>query len=194
VATAREVLATSNAAIGTVNLLKIPGVFADGLVQIDGLSYGASVRTSTGTPSTAPTITSPSIGLRIYDVGNEISGCTSRSGGYCVMSVNPSAAGFTGRVINLEHNVLQNLGLTNLAYEIHVNILPPAKDPIAGVVGPNGERRWAAEYTPISVSMRLKSSVTVNPLLGIDVLLTDTDVQMNLGSVSAKGCAGSTCL
>jgi hypothetical protein len=194
VSSQREVLATSRATVGTVNVLAIPGVFTDGLVRIDALDYSASVRTAAGTPSSGPSVSAPTINLRVYDTASEVSGCTSRSGGYCIISIDPSTAGFTGRTISLEHNVLQNLGLTNLEYETHINILPPAKDPAAGIEGPNGERRWSAEYTPISISSRLRTSVTVNPLLGINVLLTDTKVDVSLGSVTARGCAGSTCL
>jgi hypothetical protein len=192
VADQREVYANSAAAIGQVQAMKIPSVFPEGLVRVDALNYSASVRGSGSTPSAAPSVSAPTINLRVYDVGNEVTGCTSRSGGYCFITVNPGASGFLGMSIDFEHSVLQNLGLTELVYEVHVDILPPAKDPLNGVIGPNGERRWSAEYTPIVISSRLRTNLTV-PLVGV-VKLTDTQVDLNLGGVSAKACAGPTCL
>ncbi|MGH2760404.1 MAG: hypothetical protein ACRDKJ_12705, partial [Actinomycetota bacterium] len=112
----------------------------------------------------------------------------SHSGGYCIVSVDPTAAGFIGRTIDVTHNFTQLLGLNliNLSYTVHVDILPAAKSPIAGVVGPNGERRWSAEYTPIVVSASLDASVLGIPLI-------DADVDLNLGTVRAEACAGATC-
>jgi hypothetical protein len=75
----------------------------------------------------------------------------------------------------------------SLAYTTTIDILPPAKTDADGEIGPNGERRWTAEYTPIAVSASLDSSV-----LGISLI--DVDVDFNLGQVSAKACAGATCL
>jgi len=200
----REVSVNSTVAGGLVNVLKIPGVIPNGLIQVDGLSYGASVRGAEGTPSVAPTITSPAINLRIFDNNNALpngSVCNSRSGGYCIVSVNPSAAGFNGLSIPLQGSLNVTLGLSLLdllslglstnpvvsfTYAITVDILPAAKSPAAGVEGPNGERRWSAEYTPIVMSASLDAT-----LLGVTII--DTDVDLNLGTVRAEGCAGSTC-
>jgi hypothetical protein len=186
----REVLAGATGAMGLVHVLKIPAVIPDGLVRVDGLSYGASVRAAAGTPSAGPTVAAPTINFRVYDAGNALpdgSVCQSHSGGYCVVSVNPAAGGFTGLSIDVENTVA--VGLTNLSYETHVDVLPPAMSPPAGVVGANGERRWTAEYTPMSISSRLKVDLVVP-----DVLLTDTEVTLNLGTVKADACAGVTCL
>lgn len=187
----RETLASAQGSIGTVNILKLPGVFADGLVRVDGLTYGVAVRGAAGTPSAAPTVTSPTINMRIYDVDSQIpnGSCASRTGGYCVISVNPAAVGFTGAAFDVSTSV--NVGLTQLIYEIHVNLHPPAKDTVDGVVGPNGEKRWSAEYTPISVSARLRASLTV-PLVG-SAVLSDTTADVTLGSAKAEACAGVTC-
>lgn len=187
----REVHASSTSAAGLVNILKIPGLITDGLVRIDGIAYGASVRGAEGTPSAGPTVTAPTINMRIYDNGNKLPNgtvCRSHSGGYCIVSVNPSAAGFSGLFIDVTHNFTQVLGLNvvNLSYTTSVDILPPTKSPTAGVVGPNGERRWTAEYTPMAVSASLKASV-----LGVDII--DAEVDLNLGTVRAEACAGATC-
>jgi prepilin-type N-terminal cleavage/methylation domain-containing protein len=187
----REVYANSTAAGGLVNVLKIPGVIGDGLVRVDALDYGASVRAAEGTPSAAPTVTAPTINLRVFDNGNKLpngSVCQSHSGGYCIISVDPSAAGFTGLSINVTHNFteLVGLNLVNLSYTTSVDILPPSKSSLAGETGPNGERRWSAEYTPLTISAALDASV-----LGVSII--DADVDLNLGTVQAKGCAGATC-
>lgn len=187
----REVGVAADAAAGLVNVLKIPGVIPDGLVQVDAVDYGATVRGAEGTPSAAPAITAPVINLRIFDNGNKLpngSVCTSHSNGYCIISVDPSAAGFTGRTIDVTHNFTQLLGLNivNLSYTVHVDILPAAKSPAAGVVGPNGEKRWSAEYTPAVISAGLDASVLGVPLI-------DADVELNLGTVRAEACAGTTC-
>lgn len=187
----REIAAAADAAAGLINVLKIPGVIADGLVQVNALDYGASVRGAHGTPSAAPAVSSPVINLKVFDNGNKLpngSVCTSHSGGYCIISVDPSAVGFTGRTIDVTHNFTQLLGLNliNLSYTVHVDILPAAKSPQAGVTGPNGEKRWSAEYTPVVASASLDASV-----LGIQLI--DADVDLNLGTVRAEACAGSTC-
>jgi hypothetical protein len=74
----------------------------------------------------------------------------------------------------------------NLSYSLKLDILPPAKSPVDGVTGPNGERRWSAEYTPISVSAHLGAT-----LLGTSLI--DADVDLNFGTVRAEACAGPTC-
>lgn len=187
----REISVAADAAGGLVNVLKIPGVIADGLVRVDALDYGVSVRGADGTPSVAPTVSSPVINMRVFDNGNNLpngSVCTSHSGGYCIISVDPSAAGFTGRTIDVTHNFTQLLGLNivNLSYTVHVDILPAAKSPAAGVTGPNGEKRWSAEYTPVVISAGLDASVLGIPLI-------DADVELNLGTLRAEACAGATC-
>lgn len=202
----REVFSQASAALGTVQALKLPfGGLDDGLVQVDGISYGASVRGSEGTPSAAPAITAPTFSVRVLDNASKLgAACTtgltltpgitvSRSGTYCVFTVNPAAAGFTGLHIPVTHNFTNLLGLNvvSLAYTIEVDILPPAKDPIAGATGANGERTWTAEYTPLSITASLDSSVDL-PLLP-DIELIDADVNLNLGTVRAQACAGGTC-
>ena len=187
----REISVASDAAAGLVNVLKIPGVIADGLIQVDAVDYGATVRGAQGTPSAAPAVSTPVINMKIFDNGNNLpngSVCTSHSGGYCIISVDPSAAGFTGRSFDVTHNFTQLLGLNliNLSYTVHVDVLPAAKSPLAGVTGPNGEKRWSAEYTPVVASASLDASVLGVPLI-------DADVELNLGTVQAKACAGSTC-
>jgi hypothetical protein len=194
----REAAASTANAIGTAQLLKIPGVIGSGLVQLDAFSYGASVRGAAGVPSAAPSITSPTFTVRVFD-NNTALGATcngvvatgitaSRSGSYCVVTINPAANGFIGRDITLSHNFTQLLGLNvvNLSYATTISILPSTKTDADGEEGPNGERRWSAEYTPIAVSASLEADV-----LGVDII--DADVDFNLGQVSAKACAGAAC-
>ncbi len=187
----REVYANSTVAGGLVNVLKIPGIFADGLVRVDALNYGASVRAAAGTPSAPPTVTAPAINLRVYDNANQLPNgtvCTSHSAGYCLVSVDPSAVGFTGLSISLTHNFTQLLGLNivNLSYTTRIDILPPSKSPIAGSTGANGERLWSAEYTPLAISASLDASI-----LGTAII--DADVDLKLGTVRAEACAGVVC-
>jgi prepilin-type N-terminal cleavage/methylation domain-containing protein len=190
----REVVSTATSGQGAVHVLKIPSVFSEGLVRIDAVSYGASVHGPEGTPTTAPSVTAPNpLALRVYDPNNALTTCSSRSGGYCVVNINPLAEGFTGVNIQQTGTLLQNLGLTKLTYSVDVNALPPSKDPLDGVVGPTGERRWSAEYTPLTVSARLTVEVTVDVLLNIKVVLLDSKVDLDLGKVSATACAGVTC-
>jgi hypothetical protein len=136
-------------------------------------------------------VTAPTIALRVYDNANHLPNgttCTSHSGGYCLVSVNPSAAGFSGLSIDVTNNFTQLLGLNvvNLGYTTSVDVLPPTKSPAAGVTGPNGERRWSAEYTPIAINAHLTASI-----LGVSII--DATVDLNLGTVKAEACAGVTC-
>jgi hypothetical protein len=187
----REVHSSSTTATGLINVLKIPGVIADGLVRVDATNIAASVRASEGTPSQAPSVTAPAVNLRVFDNGNHLpngSVCQSHQSGYCLLSVNPSSSGFTGLSIDVTNTFTQLVGLNvvNLSYTTSVDIFPPSKSPTAGVVGPNGERRWSAEYTPMAISASLDASV-----LGASII--DSSVGLNLGTVQAKACAGTTC-
>jgi prepilin-type N-terminal cleavage/methylation domain-containing protein len=195
----REIAVSAQNALGTSQLLKIPGLIGDGLVQLNAFTYGASVRGAANTPSAPPAITAPSFSIRIFDNGNKLgAGCATaigtgitatRSGSYCVVTITPNTAGFAGKTITLTHNFTQLLGLNivNLAYTTTIDLLPSAKSAAAGVEGPNGERRWNAEFTPLAVSASLDASV-------LGVSLIDVDVDLNLGAVEAKACAGATCL
>jgi hypothetical protein len=199
----REVSAQTNAALGLVQALKLPfGGLNNGLVQIDSLSYGASVRGAEGTPSAAPTISAPSFVVRVFDNSSKLgAACTTgltltpgitaaKSGSYCVYTVTPTTPGFTGLHIPVTHNFTSLLGLNvaSLAYTIEVDILAPTKNGVAGTTQTNGEKTWSAEYTPLAVSASLDVGV---PLLGLN--LVDADVNLNLGTVQAKACAGATC-
>jgi prepilin-type N-terminal cleavage/methylation domain-containing protein len=186
-----ELLSNTTVAHGTVHVMKLPSVFSEGLVRVDGITYGASARGAVGTPSAAPAVTAPTINLRVYDVGGEVSGCSNHDNNYCVLAINPSANGFAGRVIDFEHSIVPNGGQTRLEYQVHVDVQPPVKDALAGVIGPNGEKRWTAAYTPISISTRLR--IFYNNA-GTEVLVTDTASDLSLGSVRAEACAGVTCL
>lgn len=197
----REVVATSTTGVGQVQIQKIP-LIPSGLVQIDALTTTAQVRGAAGTPSQAPSVTTPSFVVRVFDNGSLLgAGCltglsgeaglsASRSGSYCVYTVNTAAAGFNGFSIGpISHNFTQLLGLNlvEIAYTTSVDVLPPAKSPQAGTAGPNGEKRWSAEYTPLKVSASLDVGA-----LGISLI--DADVNLNLGSVKSEACAGVTCL
>ena len=185
----REVHSTAQGAMGQVNVLQIPGVIPDGVLRLDAISYGASVRGTDGTPSGAPTITAPAFTLRVFDNGNNLNSlCTSRSGPYCLIQVDTLAGGFNGLNIDVSHNFTQLLGLNivNLSYSAHIHVLPPAMTPQAGEVGPNGELLWSAEYTPIKATVSLNASVLGIPLI-------DSTVDLNLGTARAEACAGTTC-
>ena len=199
----REVHTQTSAALGLVQALKLPfGGLDDGLVQVDALSYSASVRAAEGIPSAAPTITAPSFTVRVFDNGNKLgAACTTgitltpgitvtRSGSSCVFTVNPLTPGFTGLHIPVTHNFTQLVGLNvvSVAYTTSVDILAPTKDSITGTPGANGEKTWTAEYTPLSISASLDVGV---PLLGLSLI--DADVDLNLGTVRAQACAGATC-
>jgi prepilin-type N-terminal cleavage/methylation domain-containing protein len=199
VAGQREIASAASGSVGTVQILKIPSMFSNGLVQVDGLSYGVSVRGAAGTPSEAPTVTTPNFTVRVFDNGSNLgSGCdavtatgisASRSGSYCLVTVNASASGYVGGSVSVTHNFTQLIGLNvvNLAYTVDVDFLPPAKSPADGVEGANGEKRWSAEYKPIVISASLDSSV-------LGTTLIDTDVNLNIGNVTAEACAGATCV
>jgi hypothetical protein len=184
----REVASSASSAVGQVQLLKIPAI-ANGLVQVDALTFSAAVRGAEGTPSAAPVITAPQFTIRVFDNGTKLGVCSSRSGSYCIINVNPTTPGFTGLSFSVTHNFTQLLGLNlvNIGYTTNVDILPPAKSPLAGVTGPNGEKRWSAEYTPISITANLTTSALGIPLI-------DATVDLNLGSVKAEACSGVTCL
>ena len=195
----REIEAAASGAVGTVQLLKIPSLFSNGLVQVDALSYGVAVRGAAGTPSQVPTVTSPNFGVRVFDNGNKLgSTCSaaaatgisaSRSGSYCLLTVNASTSGYIGGSVSVTHNFTELIGLNvvSLAYTVNIDFLPPAKSPAEGVVGSNGERRWSAEYKPIAISASLDSSV-------LGTTLIDSDVDLNIGNVTAEACAGATCV
>lgn len=199
VAGQREVAAQATGSVGLVQVLKIPSIFSNGLVQVDGLSFGASVRGAAGTPSAAPTVTTPNFTVRVFDNGNKLgASCTgitgagisaSRSGSYCNVTVNTAANGYIGGNITVSHSFTELVGvdIVNLIYTITIDLLPPAKSPVDGVVGANGERRWSAEHTPIAVSATLDSNV-----LGVSII--DSDVDLNLGSVKSTACAEATCI
>lgn len=191
VADAREVAVAAGVEAGMVNVLKIPGVIPDGLVRVDALDYGARVRAAETTPSQAPVVDTPVLTVRVFDNGNQLATgpvCTSRSGSYCVITVDPADPAFVGRSVSVTHNFTHLIGLNvvNLVYTTHVSILPAAMSPAAGVTGPNGERRWSAEYTPVVTSASLDATVLGAPII-------DADVELNLGTVKAQACSGATC-
>jgi prepilin-type N-terminal cleavage/methylation domain-containing protein len=191
----REVAASAGGSFGQVRLLQLTAL-SEGLVQFDSINFGATVRGAEGTPSAAPTVTASDFTLRVHNSGNtagtpcaggSIAGISAtQSGSYCVITVDLENAGFPGLSIDITRSFGIPL-LANLSSAIKIDILPVAKSPIAGVTGPNGERRWSAEYSPITVSASLDAST----LLGIPLI--DADVDLRLGGVSAKACAGATC-
>ncbi len=200
----REVHSQTSASLSTVQALKLPFAGLDnGLVQIDALSYSASVRGAEGTPSAAPAITAPTFTVKVFAPNASSLGaaCTtglaltpgitvSRSGSICTFTVAPLTSGFTGLHIPVTHNFTSLLGLNvvSLSFTTQVDILAPTKNSIAGTTGTNGEKTWIAEYTPLSVSASLTAGV---PVLGLSLI--DADVDLNLGTVRAQSCAGATC-
>jgi hypothetical protein len=195
----REILASASGSVTSARVLSLP-LIGSGLVSVDALSYGASVRGSEGTPSAAPQITATSaLTVRVYDpvplLGSGQLGANCATGlslgpgitasrqglltaSYCRYVVNPNAAGFTGVSIPV------NSGLAGvLTFNATIDILAPQKTAIAGVTGENGEKRWSAEYTPIDISASMD-------ILG----LGEVNVDLDLGSVTTEACAGATCL
>ncbi len=205
VAGQREAYAQASASVGAINILKLPlGGIPDGLVKIDGLSYDASVRGAKGTPSAEPIVNPSSFTLRIFDKDSALIGdnstlkaaCTTgitlglgvsvvRSNDYCVFTIDPKAAGFNGLTLPVISNTFSLLGVS-LGYSTSFSILPPAKSPWAGVVGPNLEKTWVAQYSPLSLNASLDASI-----LGVPFI--DADVDLSLGTVKAEACAGVTC-
>ncbi len=191
----REVAASAGGSFGQIRLLQLTAL-SQGLVQFDSINFGATVRGADGTPSAAPMVTASDFTLRVHNSGNtagtpcaggSIAGISAtQSGSYCVITVDLENAGFPGLSIDITRSFGIPL-VASLSSAIKVDILPIAKSPIAGVAGPNGERRWSAEYTPISVSASLDAST----LLGIQLI--DADVDLKLGGVRAEACAGATC-
>jgi hypothetical protein len=113
--------------------------------------------------------------------------CTGRSGSYCRITVNPSV----GVTAEVSGSFAANLGLTTVAYSTEVKALPPTVDGLAGTTGPNGEKRWTAEYTAVSISTHLTITLSIPPLE--PVKLQESAVDLRLASVGAHACAGQTC-
>jgi prepilin-type N-terminal cleavage/methylation domain-containing protein len=179
----REVLSTASSGQGPLKVLMIPGVFDQGLASFDAMSYTAAVRSAEGLPSSPPTVTAPStIVLHIFDPLPRQLTCTTRTGDYCNINVDPHVG------VSKRRSGSVTRSLTTLTYDVQIDVLPPAADPANGVDGPNGERRWSAQYIPISLTARLTVRVGALP-----IVLTDTLVHVDFGSVSASACAGVTC-
>lgn len=184
----REVTSRAEASFGDVFLLQTAGVLPNGLVRVRAFEYGAAATASEGTPSQAPSVDVPNrLVLEIFDPEESIGVCTTRSGEYCIIDVDPTSSGFSGFSISQEGTVTANSGDTELHYEIAVEAFPPSTSPDDGVAGTN-HRRWSAEYLPLDVSARLQVS-----LLSDGLLLTDSEAAMSYADVSARGCAGVGC-
>lgn len=177
---------------GATRVMVIPGVMEQGLVRVDPFSYDASLAASPLTPSRAPDVNvSAPIQLQVFDPAAAIPSCTSRSGSYCNLTIDPLAAGFTGRNVDVSGSVLANGGLTNVGFKVTVQALPPNVGPAAGTLGPDGERRWVADYVPLAVTTELTIDVTV---LGAGtVTLVRSTADLGFGQVSVDGCAGAVC-
>ncbi|HVE90935.1 MAG TPA: hypothetical protein VNE62_01355 [Actinomycetota bacterium] len=193
VSASREILSRASGTAGATTFMRIAGVLPGGLVSADAFSYSAATTAGEGTPSAAPSVSVPSgIVLRLHDplAALPAGACDSRVGATCNKTISPSAAGFAGYSQTLSGSIVS--GLTTLRFEYTVDAFTPAKDSLNGVVGPNGERRWTAQYTAMSIRARL--SIDVSPGLGLPgVTVTDSIVDMTMGSISATGCAGVTC-
>lgn len=189
---AREIGATSEGSVGDIAVLRTAGALPDGLVKVNGFGFSASATASEGTPSSAPSVQVPGgITVKVYDPNGAIptGTCTSRADGYCTVTFDPTAPGFSGLSVKVDDSVTKNLGLTILHYSIDVRAFPPATtneqiDPQTGA------RRWSAEYRALSVSARLRVEVLES---GSPVILTDSIVDLSLGTVSATGCSGVGC-
>lgn len=187
----QDVLSTASGSFGNLQVLSEPGKIPSGLVRVGAFDYSASATASDGTPA-APQVSVPGgLTIDVFDPEADIPAatCTSRTGSYCTIAFDPLADGFSAAA---EGSVTANLGLTTLSYEIDVQAFP-APAVTDGEIGANGERRWTAEYTALQISTRLRIAVTVDALLGTEVLLTDTLLDLGLGKVSAAGCTGVGC-
>lgn len=186
--TEREVTASASGSVGEVSFMRTAGVLPSGLVTVHGVDYGVSATASEGTPSSAPSVTSSTgLTLEIFDPDGSLGVCTSRSGDYCIVDVDPTASGFSGFSGSVSGAVTVNDGLTELRFTTDVTAFPPSTSPGSGTSG-NTYTRWSSEYTPLSVSTSLEIELLLD-----GVILTKSAADMSYGKVSAKGCAGMGC-
>lgn len=189
--TNRELHASARGEVGATKAMVISTLMPDGLVSVEPFTYEASLAASPETPSQAPSITSDLLTIKVFDPSSAVTGCTSRSGSYCVITVDPLSAAFDGLSVQLAGSLSANLGLTDIGFTIDVEALEPSADGPAGVPGPNGETRWQANYVPLSVSTTL--AIDVDTLLLGTIRLIDAAANVNFGDVGVTGCAGLTC-
>lgn len=187
----RDVASTASGSFGGATMLSEPGAMPNGLVRVGAFDYSASATASDGTPSSPQVSVPGGITIEVFDPEGDIASgtCTSRTGDYCTITYDPLAGGVSASAQGV---VTADLGLTKLIYDIDVQGFP-APAVTDGAIGANGERHWSAEYTGLQISTRLQVEVTVDEILGTTVLLTDSLVDLNLGKVSASGCAGVGC-
>ncbi|MGH2829903.1 MAG: type IV pilus modification PilV family protein [Actinomycetota bacterium] len=92
-----RITSTASVTVPTLKLLRfnVPAILnvPDGVVQLDGVTFIARAHAGQGAP--APSI-SGAITFRIFDPAATVAGCTSRSGSYCLIQIDPSIPGFAG--------------------------------------------------------------------------------------------------
>lgn len=193
--TVRDILSSAQGSVGTVEVMQLAGLIPEGLIHVDAFTYQATV-TSTDPTTTppAPAVTVPGgITVKLFDPTMVVTGCTSRSGAYCVIAFDP-ASGFSGMSKTISGTLTTNLGLTKITYTASLEAFPPTASTANGVVGPNGEKRWSADYTALSLSAALEVELTLNPLTGEKVTLTDSEVDLQLAKLAIDACSGVSCV
>lgn len=190
----RVIESSSSGSMGETKVIEIGGVLSPGLVRVRAFSYAATAAASSSAPP-PPGVMVTGLVIDVFDPAGQIpaSACTTVAAGYCTVVLEPDQPGFSGwsQAVNQEQSF--NLGLTRLRFESTVDVLPPSMTPPTGQVGSNGETIWESSYTAVSISARLRIDVTIDVVLGTQVTLTDTMVDLTLGTISAKGCYGVTC-
>lgn len=96
-----------------------------GVVSIDGGTFTAQSHAGPG--AVAPTATG-AFTFRLYDPASTLSGCTSRSGEYCVIVVNPHGAGFTGfdSTFTVVRNLPSLLPTTRFTMSTTIKVFAPS--------------------------------------------------------------------
>lgn len=184
----REVTASASGSASDTYFMRTSGALPNGLVKVHAVDYAASATASEGSPSSAPSVTSSSgLVVEIFDPDGVLGVCTSRSGDYCIVDVDPTSSTFSGFSVSESGTVSANGGATELDYTIDVSAFPPSTSPDSGTSG-DTYTRWSAEYTPLSVSTYLEIH-----LLDDGIVLTKSSADMSYGKVSTKGCAGVGC-
>lgn len=184
----REVATSASGSTSDTYFMRTAGTLPNGLVKVHATDYGVSATASEGIPSSTPSVTSSTgLTVEIFDPDGSLGICTSRSGDYCIVDVDPTASGFSGFSGSVSGTVVANGGLTELHFTTDLTAFPPSTSPDSGTSG-NTYTRWSAEYTPLSVSTYLEIT-----LLDDGLTLTESAADMSYGKVSAKGCAGMGC-
>lgn len=207
----RQLEGHASGSIGSTRVLDLWYVAPRGLVNVESFAYDVQARTSAVEPTGPSASVSGGITVEVFDPSARIDDalCDERDAdGYCRATLSPGSFGFDGwsasfavqeksvdlvDLLGLSLTDILDLGLTSdlledawIRWDVSVDALPPSVED--GVVGPNGEKRWKASYTAVSVSSRLSIRLEDN------TRVADAFVDVVLGQGTARGCRGAACL